>query len=354
MYAGIWKMFRNVFPGIAREPVDTQLEIDRVGCAEAPEACCRLPKREHRSVTVHHKTNASASTPADIHSFVFIPGGTALVGTDRPLLRVDGEGPLRRIKLRPFWMDRFAVTNAQFSLFVEQSGYVTDAERFGWSFVFVALLKNHVPTICVAGAEWWRRVDGASWRSPEGPSSSVNERPNHPVVHVSWTDACAYASWASARLPTEAEWETAARGGLGDVRYPWGDDEPHERDDALCNIWQGDFPYRNERKDGELGPRPVGAHPPNGYGLFNMVGNTWEWSADRFRVRSLSRQARIYSKEARMQNQRILKGGSYLCHHSYCHRYRIAARSGVTPDSTTGHIGFRLARNASPASLQLT
>lgn len=167
-----------------------------------------------------------------------------------------------------------------------------------------------------------------------------------PVTHVAWEDARAFAEWAGGRLPREAEWEHAARGGLGDVRFPWGDEEPTDGNVHLANIWQGDFPHKDTGADGYAGPAPVMAFEPNGYGLHQMAGNVWEWTAEPFRVRGASAAARRIN--AASKGRKLLKGGSFLCHRSYCYRYRIAARTGNTPDSTTGHMGFRVVYDRAP------
>ncbi|MCT8158505.1 formylglycine-generating enzyme family protein [Pseudoruegeria sp. SHC-113] len=273
---------------------------------------------------------------------VAIPGGASLIGTNRPELPVDGEAPLRRSKIKPFRMGATAVTNAQFAAFVEATGHVTEAERFGWSFVFWQQVPEGYPdTQGVSGAEWWRRVDGADWRNINGPGTgAASWHADHPVVHVSWNDARAYAAWAGGRLPTEAEWEHAARGGLGDVRFPWGEAEPDDTSHQPCNIWQGRFPHVNTAADGFLTTAPAQSFAPNGYGLSNMVGNTWEWTADAFTIRSLKKE--VKAQLAAMKGYKLMKGGSFLCHASYCYRYRIAARTGSSPDSTTTHQGFRV------------
>ena len=269
------------------------------------------------------------------------------MGTDRTPLPRDGEGPARRVEIKLFAIDPFAVTNDWFAAFVAATGYRTEAERFGWSLVFRQFV---VPARAAAASpdvpSWWRRVDGASWRHPEGPGSDVAGRGGHPVVHVSWNDASAFATWAGGRLPSEAEWECAAAGGRIGVRYPWGDAEPDDIGFHPCNIWQGEFPDCNSGVDGHFGTAPADTFAPNDFGLFNMVGNAWEWCADPFRIRSLARSAKHRNQSARADNTRLLKGGSYLCHRSYCHRYRIAARTGTGADSSTGHVGFRLVFDA--------
>lgn len=262
------------------------------------------------------------------------------IGTAAPLHDDDGEGPPRQQHIRPFRMSVTAVTNHQFAQFVAATGYVTEAERFGWSYVFYAELVGAPATARVVGAEWWCNVDGASWKAPSGPNSDLADRAEHPVVHVSWHDALAFARWAGGRLPSEAEWEHAARGGLPDPIYPWGDQPPDDVGFMPCNIWQGVFPYRNLALDGYSGLAPARCFEPNGYGLYSMAGNCWEWTAETYRIRR-RRNATFFDVESG-QPRKLLKGGSYLCHASYCHRYRIAARMGNTPDSSAGHTGLRL------------
>jgi formylglycine-generating enzyme required for sulfatase activity len=275
---------------------------------------------------------------------VRLDGGRFMVGNDEQVLAMDGEGPSRQVRLAPFAIDPHAVTNAWFAEFVAATGYRTDAERIGWSAVFAGLLPAATARTATASrtASWWQRIEGASWRQPEGPGSSIGERMNHPVVHVSWNDATAFAGWAGGRIPSEAEWEFAAASGIAGRRFPWGEREPNDTDFTPCNIWQGEFPTRNTVLDGHFGTAPVDSFAPNAFGLRHMVGNTWEWCADAFRVRSLTKPARQRNAAAERAGDRLMKGGSYLCHRSYCYRYRIAARSGVAPDTSTGHVGFRI------------
>lgn len=274
---------------------------------------------------------------------VTIPGGSPVVGTRTPRIPNDGEELRRSRPLKDFRLGVTAVTNAEFARFIDTTGYRTEAERFGWSFVFWSDVPSSISeTQGVVGVEWWRRVDGATWRDINGPGTSPETwHPDHPVVQVSWNDARAFAAWAGGRLPTEAEWEHASRGGLGDVPYPWGDAEPDDAAHFLCNIWQGEFPRHNKGADGYLSTAPAKSFEPNGFGLYNVVGNVWEWTADPFRIPSLKKAARARSSAYR--GYRVAKGGSFLCHRSYCWRYRIPARSGNAPDSTTPHMGFRVA-----------
>jgi len=269
-------------------------------------------------------------------SLISLEGGRFLMGTDDEDAHLaDREGPVREVQVAPFAIDAFTVTVERFADFVEASGHRTDAERFGWSYVFYLLLPDDFPpTRAVASAPWWRQVHGADWAHPEGPQSSARDRLDHPVVHVSQADALAYCEWAGLRLPTEAEWEFAARGGLVQARYPWGDElTPGGR--HMANIWQGTFPEHNTLEDGYLGTAPVGAFPPNGYGLHNVSGNVWERCVDPF---------------GPTPGTFVMRGGSYLCHDSYCNRYRVAARTGDTPDSSSGNVGFRCAADVSPTT----
>ena len=275
---------------------------------------------------------------------VELPGGRFLMGTeDASGFPADGEGPVREITVDPFHVDATAVTNREFSRFVKSTRYVTEAERFGWSFVFHLLLTPRAKRAArqaVAEAPWWVRVDGASWRRPDGPGSNVKTRMDHPVVHVSRHDAMAYCEWAGKRLPTEAEWEYAARGGLEQKTYPWGDDLT-PGGEHRCNIWQGMFPDINTVEDGYAGTAPARAFPPNGYGLYNVAGNVWEWTADWFSATHHVDGPRDNPTGPDFGDAAVTRGGSYLCHESYCNRYRVAARTSNTPDSSTGNTGFR-------------
>lgn len=290
-----------------------------------------------------------SNIPSNVaESMIYLPGGAYWMGTDSDEgFPADGEGPVRQVKVKPFLISAVAVTNRQFRQFVEETGYVTEAERFGWSYVFHLFVR---PGAKVLGSPrqvpWWKAVEGACWAQPEGPGSSIEDRLDHPVVHVSWNDAQAFCAWSGTRLPTEAEWEYSARGGLEQKTYPWGD-ELKPDGEHRCNIWQGKFPDVNHASDGYVGTAPVTAYRPNGYGLYNVVGNVWEWCADWFTPRYhtvTSNENPVYTKPT---GARSMRGGSYLCHRSYCNRYRVAARSSNTPDSSTGNCGFRVAADVS-------
>ena len=305
-------------------------------------ACC-TPSRPGNARPAERSWLGAARASAGMRR---IPAGWFLMGSDAGYPD-DGEGPVRRVWTNAFHIEPHAVTNAEFAAFVKATGHRTEAERAGWSFVFEAFLTPEISgrtTLAVAAAPWWVAVEGASWRTPEGPGSSVDDRHDHPVVHVSWDEAVAYCEWAGTRLPTEAEWERAARGGLEQKRYPWGD-ELTPRGRYRCNIWQGIFPTRNTGEDGHLGTAPVDAYAPNGFGLYNMSGNVWEWCADWFGADHSHDPARD-PRGPGSGVAKVIRGGSYLCHESYCNRYRVAARSSNTPDSSTGNMGFRCVSDA--------
>ncbi len=278
---------------------------------------------------------------------VTVPGGRYRLGDESAWSYPgDGEAPVHQAELASFGIDPYAVANREFAEFVAASGWQTDAERFEWSFVFGGLLPDEFPpTRGVEGAPWWRQVMGADWRHPEGPQSDIADRADHPVVHVSWHDAAAYCAWSGTRLPSEAEWEVAARGGLDGQPFPWGDQlEPGGA--HRMNVFQGEFPGGNSGADGYLGTAPVDAFEPNGYGLYNMTGNVWEWCADWLDVEYYASAPMSAPSGPPTGAARVQRGGSYLCHASYCRRYRVSARFGSGPDSSTGNAGFRVAADA--------
>lgn len=279
-----------------------------------------------------------------------IEAGAFLMGAEGPeCWEADGEGPVREVTLSPFWIDRTCVTNTQFEAFVEATGYQTEAEQFGWSFVFYNQIPKahrkqmHFDT--VLGLQWWAKVEKADWRKPGGPGTNIRKKMDHPVVHVSWTDAFAYATWAGKRLPTESEWECAARGGMVQQRYAWGD-ELTPGGKHRCNIWQGRFPDEDTGEDGWTGTAPAKSFRANQFGLYNVAGNVWEWCADWFSPdwhRPESEATRFDPRGPEKGTARVIRGGSFLCHDSYCNRYRVGARTSNTPDSSTCHQGFRCA-----------
>lgn len=287
--------------------------------------------------------SAASTSEVTATRLVRLAGGSFQMGSaPGEGYRDDGEEPVHEVRIEPFSISPVAVTNADFAAFTDATGYVTLAEADGWSFVFGGLLPDDFPpTRAVAATPWWRQVFGADWRHPEGPQSGLTDRADHPVVHVTWDDAQAYCAWNGTRLPTEAEWEYAARGGLERRSFPWGDDlEP----DGVhrMNVFQGTFPDENTAADGWTATCPVDAFEPNGYGLHNMTGNVWEWCSDWFARDAYTATGRLNPTGPTHGTHRVMRGGSYLCHHSYCRRYRVAARSSNTPDSCAGNIGFRV------------
>jgi formylglycine-generating enzyme required for sulfatase activity len=313
--------------------------------------------------------NIAHANTGSTDNMIKLPGGTFLMGADNDrMFPEDGEGPVREVAVKPFYIDATAVTGAQFERFVNDTGYETESETFGWSFVFhLHVPKKYAQTLrqtnAVVGLEWWLAVPGACWKRPFGERSSLKGLEDHPVMHVSWNDAIRYCQWAGKRLPTEAEWEYAARGGLEQKIFPWGDQlEP--RGKHVCNVWQGKFPQTNTADDGYEGTGPVDAYKPNGYGLYNCSGNVWEWCGDWFSAdlhfnKLVELGYEPNGKKAYEQNlppldnpagaatgtHKVQKGGSYLCHRSYCNRYRVGARTGNTPDSATTNNGFRCVRD---------
>jgi formylglycine-generating enzyme len=277
---------------------------------------------------------------------IAVAGGSCRMGeTGSVAYEADGEGPVHTVELSPYRIASTCVCNDEFAAFVNATGHVTEAERFDWSFVFAGLLpEDFEPTPAVIATPWWRQVQGADWRHPEGPQSDLGGRGRHPVIHVSFNDAIAYCQWAGARLPTEAEWEHAARGGLVGAVFPWGDElEPGGR--HRMNVLQGTFPARDSGADGWIGTAPVNAYEPNDYGLYNITGNVWEWCADWYSPTYYQHSPLREPAGPARGSGRVMRGGSYLCHASYCRRYRVAARIANSPDSSAGNVGFRIAHD---------
>jgi formylglycine-generating enzyme required for sulfatase activity len=315
---------------------------------------------------------------------IWIPVGEFTMGTDDPHSMAN-ERPAHRVRLDGFWIDQHDVTNAEFARFVEATGYRTTAERpVDWdelkkqlplgtpkpddeklkpgSLVFTP--PDH-PVDLRDMSNWWTWTTGASWKHPQGPHSDIHDKDDYPVVQVSWDDAVAYAKWAGKRLPTEAEWEYAARGGKPSTRYYWGDEfKPGGK--YMCNTFTGEFPYKNTAEDGFAGTSPVKSFPPNGYGLYDMAGNVWNWTADIYRADAHMMSAAELIKagagsccinpkgpasafdptrDVPVALERVTKGGSFLCNPAYCESYRPTARRGVPPDTGMEHVGFRCAKS---------
>ncbi|WP_433377354.1 formylglycine-generating enzyme family protein [Actinoplanes sp. CA-142083] len=302
-----------------------------------PRMCC-APAAVDRPAVVSPEIRARGTHGVEQRS---VPAQTFRMGDHHGDDRHgDGETPVHEVTLGAFRIDATTVTNEDFAAFVADSGYVTEAERYGFSAVFHSAVAADRADIMgpAGGAPWWYGVRGADWAHPGGRRSSLEGLADHPVVHVTWHDAAAYCAWTGRRLPTEAEWECAARGGADGERYPWGDGLSS---DWLCNIWQGAFPRHNSGADGWVTTAPVRSYRPNAYGLWQPVGNVWEWCADWWDRDYYSVSPAIGPAGPATGEQRVMRGGSYLCHESYCNRYRNSARSANTPDSSTGNTGFR-------------
>jgi len=292
--------------------------------------------------------DAAAALSAEM---VRVPGRMFYMGTSNPIMINDGEGPKRPVQVDSFYMDKYEVSNDQYKRFVDATNYRTDSELFGWSFVFIDAvppkLKKAI-TQAVLGAEWWLPVNGSYWREPEGPGTDVfdSHRGNHPAVHISWTDADAFCKWRKSRLPTEAEWELAARGSGGEgLMFPWGNKLVPKGGKHRLNIWQGDFPVNNTLEDGHRFTAPVDAFgPQNDLGLFNMVGNAWEWVEDWWTTEHSS-DLQHNPRGPPRGHEKVKKGGSFMCHRTFCYRYRSVARYRTTPDSATQNSGLRCARS---------
>lgn len=327
--------------------------------ADQPQArsCCRSARRQASAPVASPEfaaefeaeladlPRANAGKRAELRARLKnIPGGFFDLGTRVSRYETDFDSPRQKVKISPFLLSPTTVSNADYAHFVEATGYKTIAEREGWTYVFhlllpePALYPNHPP-----GLSWWRQVHGGYWAAPEGPGSTIQDREDHPAVHLCWYDALAYCTWAGLRLPTEAEWERAARGGKEHLKFPWGN-ELTPGGKHQMNIFQGQFPAHNSAEDGFIGTAPVTAFAPNGYGLYNMTGNVWEWTSDWFGPRPPAGKLPARDPKGPASGRaKVTRGGSYLCHVSYCDRYHVHSRSQNDPDSSTGNIGFRVA-----------
>ena len=347
--------------------------IIAIGCQQTPKppqtaghSCTPTQSRFSSSVS----TTSHEKLDVNLNEMVLIPGGRFLMGGDDDQAWRD-EYPKHMVVVDSFWMDVHEVTNAQFSAFVEATGYLTTAEKaVDWeeikkelppgtpkpdasqlapaSLVFVPTDK---PVSLLDVSQWWQWKQGANWRQPEGPGSSIVGKDNHPVVHVSWFDAVAYCDWVGKRLPTEAEWEYASRGGLTDAVYAWGNEDIRSGK-PKATTWEGAFPYRNDKSDGFYLTAPVQSYQPNNYGLYDIAGNVWEWCADLYHedyYKTLAGKTThnpqgpvtSYDSNEPYALKRVSRGGSFLCHDSYCSGYRNSMRMKTTPDTGSMHTGFR-------------
>jgi formylglycine-generating enzyme len=322
-------------------------------------------------LNTHTQTTHAVSNnqPAAVDGMIWIPGGTFQMGSND---HYPEEQPVHPETVPGFWIEQYAVTNEQFARFVKATKYMTVAERPARAEDYPGAKPEMLQPASVVFRQpssqvdlrnhfnWWSYVRGANWRHPEGPQSTIKGREQHPVVHVAYEDAVAYAAWVCKELPTEAEWEFAARGGLDGATYAWGD-EFTPGTEYMANTWQGEFPWLNLRSDGHEGTSPVGQYPPNGYGLFDMIGNVWEWTTDWYTSQHLPKACcsgagakgnREESYDPRTPEihipRRVIKGGSYLCSPNYCRRYRPAARMAQPIDTSTCHLGLRLIVRAKP------
>lgn len=306
-------------------------------------SCCSPSRHPLNSRPVVDAPRPTNSLQGAAHRDLGLPGGRFMMGDGfGEGYPGDGETPVHEVRMDPFRMDATTVTNGMFAVFVNETGYRTEAELYGTSAVFHLLVQSPPGDILgvAAGAPWWLNVRGADWAHPTGSLSNWQDIVDHPVVHVSHNDALAYCGWAGRRLPTEAQWEYAARGGLEGMRYAWGNDLTPDGEHR-CNIWQGTFPKTNTRDDGHLGTAPVKSFPPNDYGLYEMAGNVWEWCSDWFLPKYYRNSPNDNPQGPTIGAGRVMRGGSYLCHESYCNRYRVAARTANTPESSSGNCGFR-------------
>lgn len=309
-------------------------------------SCCtpQRPEGESRVASLI----ATSSLKSTGGEFLTIPAGEFVMGTNDPVYPTDGENPSRSVWIDEFRIGKYAITNAEFAEFVNATGYVTEAQNYGWSYVFKGFINETSDSSKLAGiassAPWWLAIKDATWFYPFGNSLTIEGFLDHPVVHVTHNDALEFCNWAGYKLPTEAQWEKASRGGLEQQLYPWGNDLLTQGQHN-ANIWQGDFPNLNSEEDGFIGTAPVSSFKPNGFGLYNSVGNVWEWTNDFWSSRwhipeSIDTRKNPIGPQKASGNK-VLKGGSFMCHDSYCYRYRNSARAFNSQNTSTSHIGFR-------------
>ncbi|MDQ3010530.1 MAG: formylglycine-generating enzyme family protein [Acidobacteriota bacterium] len=366
--------------GCRRSPAISDIHADHHHQSASEKAACETQPSSRAAAIANAKPAAIQIVKGSgaTAGMVWIPTGEYMMGASAKddAARAD-EHPAHKVSVDGFWMDETEVTNAQFAAFVNATGYVTTAERApDWEEMKKQLppgTHKPPPSVLVPGslvfkhpngpvpldnvANWWAYTPHANWRQPEGAGSSITGEDNFPAVHISWDDAMDYAKWAGKRLPTEAEWEWAARGGIHDATFAWGN-EPIDQGEIKANTWQGRFPEQNTKRDGFYGAAPVRSFKPNGYGLFEMAGNVWEWCVDWYRPDYFAQTARAegiknpqgpdtsFDPDEPMVPKRVQRGGSFLCHDSYCASYRLAARMKASPDTSLSHAGFRCAKSA--------
>jgi len=361
---------------------NSQKEVNQETTQEIPPKTTAKPHLHHpnedppkRPITVVPDSVEIPTGDASTEGMVWIKGGNFMMGAEGNLA-LPREYPKHPVKVTGFWMDEHEVTNAEFAEFVEATGYITVAEQDpDWEEMKKQLPPNTPKppdSILVAGSmvfnppnhavslhdysQWWAWKSKVDWKHPEGPNSSLEGKENHPVVHICWYDAVAYCKWAGKRLPTEAEWEWAARGGLESKTYPWGD-KHIEAGAPKANSWQGKFPYENAASDGFIATAPVKSFEPNNFGLYDMAGNVWEWCSDWYRADYYQLVANLgvlenpkgppdsYDPQDPYSPKRVQKGGSFLCNDDYCASYRVSARMPGSPDTGMPHVGFRCVKS---------
>ncbi len=343
-------------------------------------AACQQPKESEAGVSdssqvINEEAQNQSIAIDTVADMAWVPAGIYQMGGNNDQADQD-EYPKHGVNIPGFWMDLHEVTNAQFMEFTEATGYVTIAEKpIDWEEIksqlppgtpkpadsvlqpgALVFVRTDGPVPMDNVSLWWEWVIGANWRHPEGPGSNIENRMNHPVVQVAWDDAVAYAQWLGKRLPTESEWEWAARGGLDEPIYPWGNDAA-DKSSNKANFWQGFFPYQNREEDGFLGTAPVKSYAPNGYGLFDMAGNVWEWCSDWYHYDAYKMSAQSgtvidpmgpgssFDPQEPYTPKKVVRGGSYLCNDSYCSGYRVARRMKSSRDSGLSHTGFRCVKD---------